>query len=189
MGGVHVEVPVTRRACRGDTGGGPARTWAGLGYNRRAIQLQHAARLIVERHAGRVPDDVDALENLPGIGPYTARAVAAVAYSQPVAAVDTNVRRVVTRVVGRTLGQRELQAAADRLLDADEPAAWTHAMMDLGADGLPTPGARVRRMPDRGMVRECRFERHAERLAGATACTGLAAHDSLAAGSHRGDAA
>ena len=59
------------------------RAWAGLGYNRRAINLQRAARVIVDEHGGRVPDAVDALEALPGVGPYTARAVAAIAFGTP----------------------------------------------------------------------------------------------------------
>jgi A/G-specific adenine glycosylase len=109
------------------------REWAGLGYNRRAVQLQRAARLIVERHGGQVPADIDALEALPGIGPYTARAVAAVAFGQPVAAVDTNVRRVITRLVGEAMSERDVQATADGVLDAGDPADWTHAVMDLGA--------------------------------------------------------
>lgn len=109
------------------------RAWAGLGYNRRALNLQAAARDVVERHDGVVPRDVDALMALPGIGPYTARAVAAAAYGVRVAAVDTNVRRVVTRLGRREMTDPEVQARADQLLDRTDPAAWTNAMMDLGA--------------------------------------------------------
>lgn len=109
------------------------RAWAGLGYNRRAVALHRTARIIASEHGGLVPDDIETLESLPGIGPYTARAVAAVAFGRPVAAVDTNVRRVVTRLVGRSLSARDLQDTADRLVAADDPAAWTHATMDLGA--------------------------------------------------------
>jgi A/G-specific adenine glycosylase len=109
------------------------RAWAGLGYNRRARNLQRAAAAIEADHAGRVPESLEALEALPGVGPYTARAVAAIAFGQPVAAVDTNVRRVVTRVLGRPLGPRDLQAAADALVESDDPATWTHASMELGA--------------------------------------------------------
>lgn len=118
------------------SGAAPAevlRAWAGLGYNRRAVQLQRCARLIVERHDGEVPGDVEALQALPGIGPYTARAVAAVAFGRPLAAVDTNVRRVATRLAGAPMSERDVQATADGLLDSTDPAAWTHAMMDLGA--------------------------------------------------------
>lgn len=107
--------------------------WRGLGYNRRAIALQRAAREIVERHDGQVPDTVAELEALPGIGPYTARAVAALAFGRPVAAVDTNVRRVVGRIVGVELAPRALQAFADGLVERQDPATWTHALIELGA--------------------------------------------------------
>ncbi len=109
------------------------RAWSGLGYNRRAVNLQRAAALIEAEHAGQVPADVSALEALPGVGPYTARAVAAIACGIPVAAVDTNVRRVITRMVGAPLSSREIQTVADALVPPDDPATWTHASMELGA--------------------------------------------------------
>jgi A/G-specific adenine glycosylase len=112
------------------------RTWAGLGYNRRALGLQRAAGRMVERHQGRVPCSVAELEALPGVGPYTARAVAAIAFGVPVAAVDTNVRRVVGRLLrlaGEGSPRLALQAAADGLVDPERSADWTHAVMDLGA--------------------------------------------------------
>ena len=111
------------------------REWRGLGYNRRALNLQRAARVIVAEHGGRIPDEVDALERLPGVGPYTARAVAAIAFGRPVGPVDTNVRRVLGRVVGgpRQPSGRALQAMADAAVPAHRPAGWTHALMDLGA--------------------------------------------------------
>jgi A/G-specific adenine glycosylase len=111
------------------------RAWQGLGYNRRAIDLQRAARAIV-RAGGHVPADVDSLRALPGVGPYTARAVAAIAFGQPVGAVDVNVRRVVGRLVGADLSQvppGQIQAAADELVDPARAGDWTHALMDLGA--------------------------------------------------------
>jgi A/G-specific adenine glycosylase len=111
------------------------RAWRGLGYNRRAIDLQRAARAIVEAGGG-VPGDVTTLEALPGIGPYTARAVAAIAFGRPVGAVDVNVWRVLGRLLGTGAGPvspRELQAAADALVDPARTADWTHAVMDLGA--------------------------------------------------------
>lgn len=123
----------TPRALAGVSTAEVLRAWAGLGYNRRAINLQRAASAIEHEHGGRVPTDVAALEALPGVGPYTARAVAAIAFGQPVAAVDTNVRRVVTRVLGRELPPRALQAEADAWVDAADPATWTHATMELGA--------------------------------------------------------
>jgi A/G-specific adenine glycosylase len=112
------------------------RAWRGMGYNRRALNLWRAARVVVDDHDGKLPGDVAALERLPGIGPYTARAVAAIAFGLPVGAVDTNVRRVL----GRTLaGGRDgiatamLQSVADASVPRDRPAAWTHALMDVGA--------------------------------------------------------
>ena len=111
------------------------REWAGLGYNRRAINLQRAARAIVAAHGGTSPDSVEALERLPGVGPYTARAVAAIAFGRPVAAVDTNVRRVLSRVASTegVLAPRELQALADAAVPDGRAKAWTHAVMDVGA--------------------------------------------------------
>lgn len=112
------------------------RAWAGLGYNRRALDLQRAARRIVACHDGRVPSSVAELEALPGVGPYTARAVAAIAFGVPVAAIDTNVRRVVGRLfqpAGEGSSRVALQAAADGLVDPARSADWTHAVMDLGA--------------------------------------------------------
>ena len=111
------------------------RAWQGLGYNRRAIDLQRAARAIVLA-GGNVPEDVDSLRALPGVGPYTARAVAAIAFGRPVGAVDVNVRRVLGRLIAADpvpLPGGEVQAAADALVDPARSGDWTHALMDLGA--------------------------------------------------------
>ena len=112
------------------------RAWRGLGYNRRAINLQRAARIIVDELGGAFPNDVAGLERLPGVGPYTARAVASIAFRIPTGAVDTNVRRVLGRVVAgdpAALPPRDLQAVADRLVDPVRPDDWTHALMDIGS--------------------------------------------------------
>lgn len=112
------------------------RAWRGLGYNRRAIALRRAAMVIVRDHDGQVPDDIDALEKLPGVGPYTARAVSALAYGRPVGAVDVNVRRVLSRALGGSLDaftSADLQAAADASVPRESPGVWTHALMDVGA--------------------------------------------------------
>jgi A/G-specific adenine glycosylase len=111
------------------------RAWAGLGYNRRAINLQRAARIVVAEHGGRMPETVDGLERLPGVGPYTARAVAAIAFGVPVTAVDTNVRRVLSRVAAAdgVVPPPDVQLLADGLLPVDRSAAWTQALMDVGA--------------------------------------------------------
>ena len=118
------------------------RAWAGLGYNRRAVNLQRAARAICTLHGERVPSSVEELEALPGVGGYTARAVAAIAFGVPVAAIDTNLRRVLGRVLighgwrgdpGEPLAAAELQRRADELVERRAPGAWTYALMDIGA--------------------------------------------------------
>lgn len=111
------------------------REWQGLGYDRRAITLWRAAGVIVHEHAGRVPDSIEQLAALPGIGPYTARAVAAIAFGRPVGAVDVNVGRVLSRLIaGRDdVPRRDLQAVADAAASSTHPGTWTHALMDLGA--------------------------------------------------------
>lgn len=111
------------------------RAWRGLGYNRRAVALHRAAVAIAAR-GGDLPSEPEALQALPGVGPYTARAVAAVAFGRPVGAVDVNVRRVVGRFVTTDPAgppAAALQAAADALVDPLQPGVWTHALMDLGA--------------------------------------------------------
>jgi A/G-specific adenine glycosylase len=124
--------PTARSLARASTAD-VLRAWAGLGYNRRARNLQRAAMAIEADHGGAVPGTVNELEALPGVGPYTARAVAAIAFGRPVAAVDTNVKRVITRLRGETLPPRALQEVADALVEPADPARWTHASMELGA--------------------------------------------------------
>jgi A/G-specific adenine glycosylase len=114
--------------------------WAGLGYNRRALALRECARKIVADHRGCVPSTVGELESLPGIGPYTARAVAASAFGVPVAPLDVNIRRVVSRVLGVPSSTSVLQAAADELVSRGQPGQWLDAVMDL-ASGTCTPRA------------------------------------------------
>ena len=111
------------------------RAWAGLGYNRRAVHLHRAAQAIVAKHGGRVPSSVDELEALPGVGPYTARAVAAIAFGEPVGAVDVNVKRVLGRIVAGGpdgLSASGMQAVADASVPRDRAGPWTHALMDVG---------------------------------------------------------
>ena len=112
------------------------RAWRGLGYNRRALALRSAAIRIVEDHDGRVPESLEALVRLPGIGPYTARAVLAIVFNRPVAALDTNIRRVVGRAFAgdeHAADRRDFQAVADDFVPAGQAATWTHALMDIGA--------------------------------------------------------
>lgn len=111
------------------------RLWDGLGYNRRARNLHRAAVLVAERHGGRVPDDLDALLALPGVGPYTARAVLSFAFERDVGVVDTNIGRVLARcVVGEPLSPAAAQRLADDLVPPGRSRAWNLALMDLGAE-------------------------------------------------------
>jgi A/G-specific adenine glycosylase len=121
-------------ACAAAPTGAVVQAWAGLGYNRRAVNLHRAAVAVIDRHDGRLPGTLDELLTLPGIGPYTARAVLAFAFERPAAVVDTNVARVLARAVaGRRLTGGEAQALADRLLPFGRTWAWNQAMLDLGA--------------------------------------------------------
>ena len=109
--------------------------WSGLGYNRRALALHRTAAEVAQRGW---PREVAALERLPGIGPYTARAIASLAFGEPVGVVDTNVRRWLVRRFGlpASTRQRELQVLADALASAGQDtdaASWTHATMEFGA--------------------------------------------------------
>ena len=133
------------------------RAWRGLGYNRRAVALHRAAIAIVEEHGGTVPDDLDALVRLPGIGPYTARAVLAIAFDRPVAALDTNIRRVLERAfVGAATPPQAFQAIADGFVPPGRAAAWTHALMDVGAAFCRKRDPRCEACPLRAF---CTFDR------------------------------
>jgi A/G-specific adenine glycosylase len=124
----------TPASCAAGGAGEVVRAWAGLGYNRRAVNLHRAACLIVERHAGRVPDDLDALHALPGVGPYTARAVLVFAFGRDLGLVDTNAGRFLARAgAGRPLTAREAQAVADALVPRGRGWEWGQAVFDLGA--------------------------------------------------------
>jgi len=128
-----LEAYPTPTACASSSLGDVLRSWQGLGYPRRARNLQAAAVEMVARHGGRVPDDLDELLALPGIGPYTARAVLAFAYERDVAVVDTNIARVLARAAGDRMTARGVQAAADALVPRDQGWFWNQTLMDLGA--------------------------------------------------------
>ena len=107
--------------------------WSGLGYPRRARNLWLAAGVVAEVHGGELPDDLDALLSLPGVGPYTARAVLAFAFEQDAAVVDTNVGRVLARRAGRQLTPRQAQQLADDWVPSTAGWAWNQGLLDLGA--------------------------------------------------------
>jgi A/G-specific adenine glycosylase len=123
----------TPAACAAAPLGEVLRHWQGLGYPRRARNLHDAAGAMLADHDGAVPDELDALRALPGIGPYTARAVLAFAFERDVAVVDTNIARVLARVAGERLTPRRVQDAADALVPRGVGWAWNQMLMDLGA--------------------------------------------------------
>jgi A/G-specific adenine glycosylase len=121
-------------ACAAAGPGEVVRLWAGLGYNRRALNLHRAAETIVAEHGGRVPRGEAALRALPGVGEYTARAVRAFGFGDDVAAVDTNDVRVLARAVaGVPLTVRDAGALGDRMVPAGQSWEFGQAMFDLGA--------------------------------------------------------
>jgi A/G-specific adenine glycosylase len=105
--------------------------WSGLGYYRRARMLHAAAKLVARR--GVFPATAEELRSLPGIGRYTAAAIASIAFGECVAVVDGNVERVLQRVLGRRMSGGELWIAAEELLDRERPGDFNQAMMELGA--------------------------------------------------------
>jgi A/G-specific adenine glycosylase len=105
--------------------------WSGLGYYRRARNLHAAAKEIAKE--GTFPGTAEALQELPGIGRYTANAVASIAFGQPVAVVDGNVKRVLERFTGRALNEAQYWKAAESLLDRTSPGDFNQGMMELGA--------------------------------------------------------
>jgi len=130
----------TPAALAAEPAGEAIRQWGRLGYPRRALRLHETAVIVTERHGGIVPDDVEALRALPGIGNYTAAAVASFAFGQRHAVLDTNVRRVLARLVAGQARAASTPSAAERrmaesLLPAEPTVAarWSVAVMELGA--------------------------------------------------------
>jgi A/G-specific adenine glycosylase len=107
--------------------------WSGLGYYRRARMLHQAAQQIAEQHGGCFPQNSEALLALPGIGRYTAAAIASIAFAEPVAVVDGNVERVLQRFIGINLTTPQTWQHAQALLDKSRPGDFNQAMMELGA--------------------------------------------------------
>ena len=124
----------TPAACAAASVGEVVTAWEGLGYNRRAVNLHRCASRVVEEHGGRLPEDLADLLALPGIGPYTARAVLAFAHeADHVGVLDVNAARVHARWAGRPLRPKEAQTAADGAVPPGEGWAWNQAILDLGA--------------------------------------------------------
>jgi A/G-specific adenine glycosylase len=115
------------------------RLWSGLGYNRRAVNLQRTAQAVVAEHDGEFPRDIATLRTLPGIGPYTSGAIAAFAFEQDAAFIDTNMRRVIHRVIAGPelpdpqLTEKEIVAMAAELVPPGDGWRWNQALIEFGA--------------------------------------------------------
>ncbi len=120
-------------ACAESSLGDVLRLWQGLGYPRRARNLHATAVHVTQSNGGRLPDSLDELLTLPGVGPYTARAVLAFAFERDVAVVDTNIARILARSVGERLTPKAAQSAADALVPVGAGWTWNQVIMDLGA--------------------------------------------------------
>jgi A/G-specific adenine glycosylase len=145
------------------------RAWSGLGYNRRAVALSEAARAVAAAHGGRIPRSLEDLRRLPGVGPYTAAAVASLAFGEPVVAVDTNVRRVVARAIlgvdRPEASPAEVTGAAARWMDRRNPGDFNQALMDVGRE-VCRPVPRCERCPLSGACRFRRARGEAARVSG-----------------------
>jgi A/G-specific adenine glycosylase len=145
---VFLERFPTPAACAASPLGEVVRAWSGLGYNRRAVHLHAIATASVERFGGDLPATLAELRTLPGVGPYTARAVLAFAHEADVGVLDTNAARVLARAVaGRRLAGAEAQALADAVVPAGEGWAWNQAVLDLGATVCTRRSPRCDRCP------------------------------------------
>ena len=122
----------TAAACAAAPPAAVVEMWAGLGYNRRALYL-HAAASRITAGGGHFPRSLEGLLALPGVGPYTARAVLALAFEEDIGVVDTNVGRLLARLGGRRLTGAAAQETADRLVPAGRAWQWNQALFDLGA--------------------------------------------------------
>jgi A/G-specific adenine glycosylase len=107
--------------------------WSGLGYYRRARMLHAAAKVVARERAGKFPETAEGWRELPGIGRYTAAAIASIAFAEPVAVVDGNVERVLQRISREQVGGEQLWESAENCLDRERPGDFNQAMMELGA--------------------------------------------------------
>lgn len=140
--------------------------WQGLGYNRRAVSLKRCAEAVTERWGGVLPAAPEVLQTLPGVGPYTARAVAAFAFDLPTVFIETNIRSVFIHLLfsgSEKVHDRELLPLVEASLDREQPREWYSALMDYGAflkREHPNPSRRsahhVRQTPFKGSNREVR---------------------------------
>ncbi len=127
--------------------------WLGLGYPRRCRNLHASAVRIVQEHNGKVPSNMDALLALPGVGPYTARAVLCFAFEEVVGVVDVNVSRVLSRIEGSSMRAHLLQELADGLVPQDSAWVWNQVVMDFGAQQCTARTPQCSTCPVRSLCR------------------------------------
>ncbi|MEK6812515.1 MAG: Fe-S cluster assembly protein HesB [Nanoarchaeota archaeon] len=139
------------------------RIWSGLGYNGRVLRLQKTAHLIVEQHQGIFPRDYEQLLCLPGVGPYTARAVLAFAFNKAAPVVDTNIRRVLLHAFRfpASTSLRTVELLAAQLIPEGKSRIWHNALMDYGA-----LHATARKTKITSLSRQSRFEGSKRQLRG-----------------------
>lgn len=141
------------------------KAWEGLGYYSRARNMHRAAKDIVQRHHGEFPDSLEALRELPGVGDYIAAAVLSIAFDQPYAVVDGNVKRVLSRLyelpdpVNKSSSYRIFKTAAQNLLDHHRPGMFNQALMELGALVCTPRNPDCRHCPIHSLCRACRTGR------------------------------
>jgi A/G-specific adenine glycosylase len=109
------------------------REWKGMGYNNRAIRLQRLARIVKSQYRGMLPKSVEELQSLPGIGKYTAHALSYLVHGQNVPVVDTNIKRVLSRLFRRDEKNLGIWETAQSILPSRKAHIWNQALMDLGA--------------------------------------------------------
>ncbi len=145
----------TAASCAEASLGEVLRAWRGLGYNRRAANLHRAAQAVTNNHGGTIPTTLEGLLSLPGVGPYTARAVLVFAFEAEVGVVDTNAGRVVARAVaGRSVGAGEAQRLVDAMVPRRQAWSFGQALLDLGAEVCVAGTPHCHRCPVR---RRCRW--------------------------------
>ena len=121
----------TATACADGTAAEVIELWVGLGYNRRALNLWRAASEVAREHDGVIPNDLATLLALPGVGPYTARAIMVFAFEEDIGVVDTNVGRLLARWTGQKLSPKDAQRLADEMVPTGDGWRWNQSLFDF----------------------------------------------------------
>ena len=142
--------------------------WQGMGYNNRAVRLRNLAVTVCKQHSGKLPSDIEMLMSLPGVGPYTAHALACFAFQKHVPIVDINIRRVFSRIfwnmksLSSQHSEQEIWRLAKRILPKDA-YTWNQALMDLGATICTARKPLCQRCPVKNLCRSRQLEHHLQR--------------------------